>query len=806
MSVFAAAEYVSTGGNRQSSASDWSQGSSTLAYGADENIALCRPLNENSAGVYTTLRGHNARVTALTFAKIVASGTNETVISGSADGEIRVWKSSESKVWKCHAAVKAHEGAVNSLTALDSSDVFVSGGADAKLKLWSWKGDLLTCLSTIATKPRFIPLALAIARFDQSKKSSDAAFVVAGGTRNDIQLYGVDKISTEPTISHCATLIGHEGWIRSLKLKRQLNGGYLLASTSADKYIRIWKLVSSDMVNGSHSSGTDLAVPQSSLNAKVQKVSVPHASYSISFEALLLGHEDWVYSAAWSPLAQSQQLLSASADGTLTVWEPDETSGIWVSVTRLGEISGQKGATTATGSSGGFWNALWSPDGSAIICLGRTGSWRLWTFDSAQEYWVQRTALTGHVSSVNGLTWSPDGSYLISTSSDQTSRLHAEWRRGTKRTWHEFARPQIHGYDLNCVSATSSTQFASGADEKLLRVFDEPKSTSTMLRRLCNVQDVDEAELPETAAIPVLGLSNKAMDQADTGNNATNGDYAVQVASADIDTSVNEMTEPPTEDLLARSTLWPEREKLYGHGYEISTSASNGDILATACKASSLDHAVIRLYDTKSWTEIRPPLSAHTLTVTRLAWSAPADNLLLSVGRDRQWAVFRNIEGAWQLMQSKEKAHSRMILDAAWSPDLDHVFFATAGRDKTVKLWAQSEDGSGFDLAQSLSRKTAVTAVALTTTSQPGVVSMALGEDDGTLSIHLIDATTATLQLLHSQNVDAELCPSKTITQLAWRREPAKYSEDGTGTVLAVASADTSVRIIRIETDSLVAS
>ncbi|MEQ2192339.1 hypothetical protein XENOCAPTIV_010248 [Xenoophorus captivus] len=34
-------------------------------------------------------------------------------------------------------------------------------------------------------------------------------------------------------------------------------------------------------------------------------------------------------------------------------------------------------------------------------------------------------------------------------------------------TWHEISRPQIHGYDLQCLAMIGRFQFVSGADEKM---------------------------------------------------------------------------------------------------------------------------------------------------------------------------------------------------------------------------------------------------------------------------------------------------------------------------------------------------
>ena len=79
---------------------------------------------------------------------------------------------------------------------------------------------------------------------------------------------------------------------------------------------------------------------------------------------------------------------------------------------------------------------------------------------------------------------------------DQTTRMYGEWIRDGKRSWHEVARPQIHGYDLNAISCFSDWKFVSGADEKVLRVFQMSKTTAELANRLAARASDTEVRIP----------------------------------------------------------------------------------------------------------------------------------------------------------------------------------------------------------------------------------------------------------------------------------------------------------------------
>jgi elongator complex protein 2 len=749
-------------------------------------------------GVRAILNGHTKPVNAVKFFSTHSPDVS-ILLSGSADSSLRVWRARRQNPFEfeCLKNISEHAGPVTRITALPGSDVFATGASDGTVKIWRLVHDAdfssidVELSQTITLAPKYFPLNLALAKLDET-----SIVLAVAGTRSAIQIF----VSQSSQFQVAATLTGHEGWVRSLAFTRETtddNSDLVLASASQDKYIRLWRIHRGDELPVASSALNDPALGGMgrSLSNKAHWIESSTSKYSITFEALLLGHEDWIYTASWRHRNRKLQLLSTSEDNSVAIWESDPTSGVWVCSTRLGEISAQKGSTSATGSAGGLWIGLWSPDANSIVSLGRTGSWRKWTYSTATDMWAQEVAITGHTREVKGVCWSRDGSYLLTTGSDQTTRLHSQWKREESTTsWHEFSRPQIHGYDLNCLDALTDSQFISGADEKLLRVFDEPKGVAEMLKKLCDIQSSTTAELPDAANIPVLGLSNKAIQAVGNDEPVENGDEDERDAvdpSSVIRKSTLEFNHPPFEDHLARHLLWPETEKLYGHGYEISAVAvsRDGGLVATACRASSIDHAVIRLYDTKDWLEVKPPLKAHSLTVTALQFS-PDDKYLLSVGRDRQWVIWERGDEPTQyvLKHANPKGHSRMVLDASWTT-LAQPTFLTAGRDKSVKIWQITD--TEVQLKGTVAAGAAVTAVACSGEVHQDQVLFAFGTENGEVGVGKISSDA--MDKAEVTMLKATIVPAKTVNQIVWR--PGRVDD---AQQMAVVSDDTSLRLYKV--------
>lgn len=171
-----------------------------------------------------------------------------------------------------------------------------------------------------------------------------------------------------------------------------------------------------------------------------------------------------------------------------------------------------------------------------------------------------------------------------------------------------------------------------------------------------------------------------------------------------------------SDELKPSLTTCLRTEKLYGHGYEINAIAASHDgrFIASACRSTTPEHAVIRLHRTSNWSQIRPPLAGHSLTVTSIRFS-PDDKYMLSCSRDRSWQLYEQAEDgeSYSRRGHAPKAHSRIIWDCAWAADSS--FFATAARDKQVKVWQPSDnDTASWKSVATLTLPDAGTAVDIT--------------------------------------------------------------------------------------------
>ncbi|KAK2466162.1 hypothetical protein APHAL10511_001804 [Amanita phalloides] len=688
--------YVAAATNRFSQTADVSS-ASLVAFGSSRLIALWHIKKGLDTNIQETLSGHEGLVTCVRFA------SEQLLISADNKGAVILWRNADGK-WEIASKAAAHTQSISSLCIY--GDCLVTGSSDATVKIWKIDRSSIVQIQALPQGKRY-PLALAMTSLPNSK----AMVLAVSGTDKNVNLW---LRSSSDSFVHSASLVGHEDWVRSLAFRTPFAKGepLVLASASQDATIRLWKIESIISERSSHAvessdelldnfeasladmgdaeeGGRQISLKRHVLTVKSDLISSQR--FSVTFDALLIGHEAGVTCLSWRPIQGQESaptLLSASTDSSVIMWSPSTVltradsgnNAIWINRQRFGDVGGQR--------LGGFVGAIWAQDGQEALAWGWTGGWRRWRCNDlvnheSEEIWDEVGAVSGHNAPVRGLSWSPSGEFLISAGLDQTSRIHAPVRDVDDHTfWHEVARPQVHGYDLLDAVFVNPLGFASIADEKVMRVFEAPRSFVDFIQTSGIVKfSEEEHKRPITANVPPLGLSNKAVVDSVSDGNVMNS------------------SRRPLEGELAAITLWPEVDKVFGHGYEsITLGVSHSrHLIATACKAASPEHALVRLYNAQSFRPVGQPLPGHSLTVTRVAFS-PDDRYLLTVSRDRSWKLFElQQDGGYALVAAADKSHGRIVWDCAWSQEGD--CFATASRDRTVKIWQCTQGGSWISIA-----------------------------------------------------------------------------------------------------------
>lgn len=479
-----------------------------------------------------------------------------------------------------------------------------------------------------------------------------------------------------------------------------------------------------------------------------------------------------------------------------------------------------------------------------MIAHSFSGALLMWTLSDDNSVWRPTHTVSGHYQAVMDLTWDSSETYLLSASSDQTVRVLAPRKRADdpeeEIVWHEIARPQIHGYDMNslCTIPSKPHTYASGAAEKVIRAFEAPQPFLNDLTRISGSCLLSNSAIPNSdsqiqsgkddgrvayrVTVPELGLSNKILDEDDLKSESKKAMGGVGNVDGDDAAAENGSTEsdskgasnPPIEHTLSHSTLWPEVQKLYGHGYDLislsSTHSRERTLIASTCSAKSQKHAVVRLWDTScdgpTWREVPDALpQAHTLTVAQTEFSRD-DQYLLAVGRDRSFAVFKRDLSSpewpprYKLMQHKKKVHSRIIWSCSWSSD--GKYFATGSRDKKVKIWTLVN--SEWSCVAQIALKSAVTAVAFSpdkTSSFNGRdhhYLVGVGTEDGRIALFAETASDSVVwESVHT--VDESICHAAAVRRIRWRRAKSSTSPSSEALLqFASCSIDHSVRIFEL--------
>uniref|UniRef100_A0A3Q3JV70 Elongator complex protein 2 n=1 Tax=Monopterus albus TaxID=43700 RepID=A0A3Q3JV70_MONAL len=778
--------HVACCANRTPNVVSWSRGG-VIAFGTCNSVALYDPQ------VVNVLNGHTGRVNTVQWAQ-------------------------NGKSVQC----KGHTGPVCAVDAIytEYSKILVASSAsDSTVRLWLCsEAKEAECLRTLSFGSGFM-MDVSLALLPGSR----VPILACGGDDSRVHLY----VQSSGQLQNVLSLQGHEDWVRGVEWL-SVGGELLLASCSQDCLIRVWRLRAK--------SGTDAGTKDDHtiIRMKEDVFEVKERVFAVSLETVLAGHENWVYGIHWQPpfykggeLQQPLSLLSASMDKTMILWAPEEGSGVWVEQVRVGEVGG---------NTLGFYGCQMSPDGSMVVAHAFHGALHLWCKDQDKEVsgeWRPGVVISGHFNAVQDLSWDPEGEFILSVGSDQTTRLFTPWRKqdAQQPTWHELSRPQIHGYDMQCLAMVGRFQFVSGADEKVLRVFQAPRN---FVENFANISGTsrekllassDSATLPEGASTPALGLSNKAVFQ---GKILGAQEQFNSISDQYQESSFHplNLTEPPPEDHLLQNTLWPEVQKLYGHGFEMFCLASDSSrmVVASACKASKSEHAAVLLWSTTTWHQLQT-LPCHTLTVTQMAFS-PDTQFLLAVSRDRTWSLWRRDLPTPESPEPQFSLHARTGKDTAihtriiWSCDwsADSKYFVTSSRDKKLIVWGPCRFEDSGDPALLLDIKPcssildvgdSATAVAFC----PELCCdnrylLAVGLECGRILLYRWSASQEPAGG-HDWSICGETDTSQShalaVKRLRWRQTGGKseIEEDSSWVQLASASADHSVKIFNINKRAL---
>lgn len=388
-------QYISCACNRIPHSADYGK-NGILCYGACNSVAICDFSTKTTGKVIKTLLRHTNKINVVRWIKCQPQEPETELISSSTDGTVIIWSKTENNyeptstisindpVSICHAIYTSEESKLNLLLC--------TGSINGDFRLWK-RNDSgeVTLLQKLSFGKR-IPLQACLSFLPHSK--NPLLFVALDDFK--IELFSQNYVDS--SFFKVKSLVGHEDWVTCMDVI-QVKGETFLASGSQDSLIRLWKL------------SVKAEIKNDELSTKAEEFEVNNIKYQVGLESILSGHEGWIYGVNWHPaieidgiVTQPLKLLSCSLDKSMVVWEPNESTGMWMETVRVGEVGG---------NSVGFYGCKFGPNGKEIMAHGYQGSFHIWRFSEDAKNWIPLSAPSGHFGEVVDLAWDPKGRQVL---------------------------------------------------------------------------------------------------------------------------------------------------------------------------------------------------------------------------------------------------------------------------------------------------------------------------------------------------------------------------------------------------------